>query len=259
MGPSPLGDAVGELTLDDGSGSGIEALVDNDRQDGNQENASLRKDVEDEECHEKRQRDHADQKGVVDHDGEGHTPKRWRQQHSVPKEHQALVHDAVIALPDSDRDDGTKDEDAEDVADKKGLGREDGRKLDSAADSAEGGERAEDDHQAGKDSAEDSEFAVKANVAGGDQAGLDDEEDDPGREDSTVQMHEEAGKSGEDCAPEKVAGSKADDNDAEHDEGHRREEDVVCALGDAGRGDESSHGTLVGWILWGESRLRYLL
>jgi len=100
---------------------------------------------------------------------------------------------------------------------------------------------------------------MKADVAFGDEARLDDEEDDPGREDSTVQMHEEAGKSGEDCAPEKVAGSKADDNDAEHDEGHRREEDVVCALGDAGRGDESSHGTLVGWILWGESRLRYLL
>jgi len=60
---------------------------------------------------------------------------------------------------------------------------------------------------------------MKADVAFGDEARLDDEEDDPGREYGSVQVDQEAGWIREDGTLEEVAGGEADDDDREHDDG----------------------------------------
>jgi len=94
---------------------------------------------------------------------------------------------------------------------------------------------------------------MKADVAFGDEARLDDEEDDPGREYGSVQVDQEAGWIREDGTLEEVAGGEADDDDREHDDGEGGEEDVVdaalyCACNWDDEGGHRCGRPLLGWL-----------
>jgi hypothetical protein len=72
---------------------------------------------------------------------------------------------------------------------------------------------------------------MKPNIAGRDQTGLDNEQNDPGGKDSAMEMDQQAGQMGEDCASQEITGSEAHEDNCQHDDRHRGEEDVVSTFG----------------------------
>lgn len=103
-----------------------------------------------------------------------------------------------------------------------------------ATDGVEHGEEACDDHEGRQDDSEDADGDVPSDFAEGDEGILEDEEEDPGDEEGSVNVDEGVGEFGANHAGEEVALGKAIDDDGEDEERHGGKEEVVAAEAECG-------------------------
>jgi len=116
-------------------------------------------------------------------------------------------------------------------------------KLAGVADEGVGGSHdAKNHHEAAKEKAGDAEAAMDVCVAGGDEGGLRDEEENPGGEGGAMNVNGDAGQGRAENAGEKIAMREADEDGDEHEEGHDGKEVVVVTA--AGRAGDWADGLL---------------